>query len=53
MKDEMNGACSMHGVNDKCIQNFGCKALSENLKDLGIDEWMGLKKYMVGGFGLD
>jgi hypothetical protein len=30
IEDEMGGACSAHGGDEKCIQNFGWK-------DLGVD----------------
>jgi hypothetical protein len=26
-EDEMSGACSMHGKNQKCLQNFGQNTL--------------------------
>jgi hypothetical protein len=36
----MDGACSMHERDEKCIKNFGQKNLRgrDNLEDLGIDE---------------
>jgi hypothetical protein len=43
----MGGACSAHGGDEKCIQNFGWKTLREKsiLKDVGVDgkitlEWI-------------
>jgi hypothetical protein len=35
----MNSACSTHGRDEKCVQNFGQKTWkrSDHLEDLGID----------------
>jgi hypothetical protein len=45
-EDEMGTACSMHGIEKKCIQGIGQKTEGQTLEELNVDGMIMIKWFL-------